>query len=283
MRTDTFTTEPIISLLHRQSVASLIEISAALGSPSHRTVCRKLAKAGCRSSYSHCGRYYTLDELACYDEHGLWHHNGIHFSTAGSLMQTAQVLVSKAPAGRFAAELTSMVGVDTQDVLRKLVADNRLHRTQIDGCFLYCTTDGVEQRKQLRARQILRSGGLPQLPDDRHVEVQLSAASATLFNLLDERQRRLFAGLESLRIGHGGDRRVADSFGLSPTTVASGRKQLLEGDFDPNRIRKPGGGRKAVEKKRLPHRIDHSDYGTRHGWMSGQRTVMDTSNHTNSC
>lgn len=76
-----------------------------------------------------------------------------------------------------------------------------------------------------------------------------------MFNLLDERQRRLFAGLESLRFGHGGDRKVAYVLGLSPTTVAAGRRQLLEGGLDPHRNRQVGGGRSKVEKKGT-HRVD---------------------------
>ena len=55
MRTSTFTTQPIFDLLRRQTVATLPEISEALGHPSHRTVCRRIAEAECRSSYSHCG------------------------------------------------------------------------------------------------------------------------------------------------------------------------------------------------------------------------------------
>ena len=38
-------------------------------------------------------------------------------------------------------------------------------------------------------------------------------------------------------------------FGMSVKAVAKGRQQLLSGEVDPARIRKPGGGRKSVEKK----------------------------------
>ena len=61
----------------------------------------------------------------------------------------------------------------------------------------------------------------------------------------EQRQRRLFAGFESLRLGHGGDRRVAESFGMSAKTVAKGRQQQLRGEVGPASIRKPGGERKS--------------------------------------
>ena len=55
--------------------------------------------------------------------------------------------------------------------------------------------------------------------------------------------------LESLRHGHGGDLRVAAAqLGMTPATVTKGRKQLLSGDFETDRVRKPGGGRKPLEK-----------------------------------
>jgi CubicO group peptidase (beta-lactamase class C family) len=55
--------------------------------------------------------------------------------------------------------------------------------------------------------------------------------------------------LESLKLGHGGDQRVAEFLGLNPHTAARGRQQLLAQDFEVNRIRKQGAGRKPVEKK----------------------------------
>ena len=69
-------------------------------------------------------------------------------------------------------------------------------------------------------------------------------------SLLDERQRRLYAGLESLKFGRGGDRRLAELLQLDPGTVARGRKQLLAQDVEWARVRKPGAGRKPVEEKR---------------------------------
>jgi hypothetical protein len=70
------------------------------------------------------------------------------------------------------------------------------------------------------------------------------------FSVLDEKQRRLYAGLESLKLGYGGDRRIADFLGMDPHTVAKGRDELLEQDLEIDRIRKAGGGRKRTEKKR---------------------------------
>jgi hypothetical protein len=68
--------------------------------------------------------------------------------------------------------------------------------------------------------------------------------------MLDERQRRLLAGLLAVRRGHGGILRVSEITGLSRTTVRRGIAELRRGiGSSQERIRRPGGGRKRLEKK----------------------------------
>ena len=70
--------------------------------------------------------------------------------------------------------------------------------------------------------------------------------------MLDERQRRLFAGLLAMRRGHGGIVTLAEITGLSRTTIRRGIVELRCGvGSATRRIRQPGGGRKTVEKKSL--------------------------------
>ena len=76
------------------------------------------------------------------------------------------------------------------------------------------------------------------------------AAQVLFYSLLDEQQRRLYAGLESLKRGHGGDRLLAETLGLDEATVARGRHQLLAGEIELQRVRQVGGGRPRAEKKR---------------------------------
>jgi hypothetical protein len=99
---------------------------------------------------------------------------------------------------------------------------------------------------------VLQSG--PQLASSPiaadQVPAEMKAAIVLFFSMLDEKQRRLYAGLESLKLGYGGDQRIAEFIGIDPHTVAKGRRELMEQDFELDRIRKAGGGRKPVEKKR---------------------------------
>jgi hypothetical protein len=79
---------------------------------------------------------------------------------------------------------------------------------------------------------------------------ELNAAIILFYSLLDEKQRRLYAGLESFRLGHGGDHKIAEFLGLDVHTVARGRRALFGGEVQREGIRKKGAGRRAVEKKR---------------------------------
>lgn len=68
---------------------------------------------------------------------------------------------------------------------------------------------------------------------------------------LTEQQRRLYAAVESKRIGHGGDRLVSLVLGLNVETIRRGRRELDRGlvDLPADRVRHSGAGRLPVEKK----------------------------------
>ncbi len=64
---------------------------------------------------------------------------------------------------------------------------------------------------------------------------------------LNERQRRLWAGAEALSHGRGGIAAVARATGISPLTVAKGKREVEAGEtIAEGRVRAPGGGRKAL-------------------------------------
>ena len=105
---------------------------------------------------------------------------------------------------------------------------------------------------------------------------ELRAAIVLFASLLDERQRRLFAGLEALKCGWGGDRRIARLLGIDPSTVASGRRQLVERDVELDRVRRAGGGRRPTEKNTGSHCLRPSLDGARDGRRPGQRLEVDT-------
>ena len=80
---------------------------------------------------------------------------------------------------------------------------------------------------------------------------EIQAAIILFYSTLNEKQRRHYAGSESVRLGYGGDRVISEFLGLDVHTVAKGRRELLSGEINADIIRKPGGGRKKTKKKFL--------------------------------
>ena len=66
---------------------------------------------------------------------------------------------------------------------------------------------------------------------------EAKAVVLLFLSTLNERQRRLYAGLESLKLGYGGDSYIADLFGMDPHTAARGRRDLQKGNWDTTRLR----------------------------------------------
>jgi hypothetical protein len=138
-----------------------------------------------------------------------------------------------------------------QDALHQLTQQHRVTREAVSGLYLYTAVDRTIQRGQLLTRRTVEA--LPTVPDPSLLAIsgeELKASILLFYSLLDEQQRRLYAGLESLKLGRGGDHQLANFFDLDPHTVARGRQQLLAQDVAVDRARRTGGGRKPVEKKR---------------------------------
>jgi len=261
MKKEQYPAERLARLLQTNKVASMDELKETLGTSVDMTVFRKLQELGYLTSYSHGGRYYTLSKIPEFNELGLWSFRSVWFSSHGTLVSTAEACVEASEAGYFSSELEALLHVSVKDALRSLVRDGRIARETISGKFLYCSVNTALKKEQLRARQIYESASmsapLPMVgPGIRVVPDELQAAIILFFSLLDEQQRRLYAGLESLKLGHGGDRKIAELLGLDVGTVARGRDQLLSRDVVVDRVRKAGAGRPALEKK---HRKSSSE------------------------
>lgn len=251
MRPPSFSSGSLRQLLLRRSIATLPDLKQALGTQVDLTVFRKLRELDYLTSYSHRGRFYTLRQIVRFDADGLWSHDLAWFSRHGTLLATAEAFVNRSPKGYFAEELAQALHVEVQDAVRQLVQQKRISRELVSGLYLYTSTDPATRQRQRLTRRSAQA--VPLIADTTRLEVsaeEVKAAIVLFYGLLDEQQRRLYAGLESLKLGHGGDSIVAEFLGLDPHTIARGRQQLLDQDAEFGRVRKSGGGRKPVEKKR---------------------------------
>ena len=243
MRPIRFAIQPLVDLFDRLRALTMPEMKAALGTEADLTVYRKLSALSYQTSYSHRDAFYTLQSIPRFDAQGLWGCRGACFSRHGTLLDTAAAVVDASGAGYFSAELEALLRVPVKDALRQLAQAGRVHRQNFQGLYLYLVKERTRRQEQWAARQA-------QQPGIDSGEEEFRAARVLFYSLLNEQQRRLYAGLESFKLGHGGDRQLAQALGLKEETVARGRRELIAGELQRGRVRRTGGGRPRAEKKR---------------------------------
>jgi len=228
MKTKAFSFEPLLSVFKKQKIATISELKEALGSNCSMTVFRKLRELKYITSCSHSGKFYSLNRIAKFDHMGLWIFNSVLFSHYGTLGETLKALIEKSNNGYTAAELEEFLGVKPNGPLVELIGKKEIKREKISGIYVYFSKDIAIKNQQ----EIVRKGSMERLgstsvaPDVLLNEIK--ASIILFYSMLDEKQRRLYAGLESLKVGHGGDRRIAEILFWNDKTVAKGRKELLD-------------------------------------------------------
>lgn len=143
----------VLKKLFTQSpIAVLEQMQRALGT-SGRTVLRILSKLGYLTSYSHAGRFYTLQSIPTFDFRGLWFHGQVRFSSHGTLRATIVFLVKQAQAGYTHEELQFIVGLRVHDTLHSLVEAAKIGREEVDGVFVYVDAEPQHAATQLAQRR----------------------------------------------------------------------------------------------------------------------------------
>ena len=257
MRTKTYDVSSIKQFLTKHKIATMADLQTVLGTDVKMTVIRKLKELSYRTSYSHRGKYYTLNDIANFNSRGLWSFEPALFSKYGTLLETAKAFINNSEAGFSTRELEGLLHIEVKESVLNLYRKKEIHRIKISGKYIYFSSDPKTQKRQflLRKDQDTKSVLQPDGLESDLLAHELKAAIILFFTMLDEKQRRIYAGLESLKIGYGGDKQIANLFGIDPHTVAKGRSELLTKDFIQDKIRKKGGGRISIEKKSRNHNL----------------------------
>lgn len=238
----------LLVMFRDKKIATMEELKVLLGTNANMTVFRKLKELSYLSSYSHKGKYYTLYDVVDFNAQGLWQFKSVWFSQYGNLLKTVHNFINLSEMGYSANELEVDLHVEVRRPLLQLTETKVIYREKVSGIYIYVSNDPIIRKRQLLLRKDLSSisTGNMEIVTLTH---EIKAAIFLFYSILDEKQRRLYAGLEALKIGHGGDRKIAEILGLDVHTVARGRKELFESDVDPHTVRKKGAGRKSIKKK----------------------------------
>ena len=102
-------------------------------------------------SYTHNGKWYTLDSIPAFDRHGIWVYEEIAFSRHGDMIKTIAHLLDKSPRGLSARELSEILHHPCQAVLTHLHKAERVERVRGAQAFVYLSSDASTRRRQRKA------------------------------------------------------------------------------------------------------------------------------------
>ena len=231
----------LVDSFYENFLLTIEDLKSILQTTSRMTVFRKLKQLPYKTSYSHCGKYYTLDPIANYDNNGIWAYNQIYFSKFGTLKNTVLHHIDKSIIGFTCYELEEFLRIPVHNTVLDLWKNSKINREQIAKEYIYLSVEKGDTQFDLRKQYITSENSM--------VTKETTDEYLALFmSLLNEKQQRLFAGYESMKLGYGGDEKISQKTGLNVKTVSRGRKELLSKNIDIDRIRKKGAGRPSLKK-----------------------------------
>ena len=150
MPADSNPRQHLVSLFAQQPCWMIEPLAAELGYsvPSAR---RFLGETGYYSSFTHNGRWYTLRSIPRFGRDGLWFHDLIGFSRAGSLTSTLIYLVTRSPAGMTAEQLGAKLRGRCHSVLVQLYRRGKLQRRRLGRSHVYLAAEPPIQARQRQA------------------------------------------------------------------------------------------------------------------------------------
>ncbi len=230
----------LVNSFHHYFVLTMENLKIILQTTSRMTVFRKLKHLPYKTSYSHCGKYYTIDSIANYDNNGIWSYNQIYFSEYGTLKNTVLHSIEKSSGGFTSSELEEFLKVPVYNTVLDLWKNRKIRREQIAKKYVYLSAKEGDTQFDLRKQDTIKNNMFAKDVSDEYLTLFMS--------LLNEKQKRLFAGYESIKIGYRGDKIISQKTGLNIKTVSRGRKEMLNEDIDIEKIRKAGAGRPSLKK-----------------------------------
>lgn len=142
-------------IFHTHRVMDIQSLREQLGNRSPRSIFRDLASEGYSTSYTHSGKYYTLEHIPRFDLDGLWFYQDIGFSKYGTLKNTLIQLVDCAEIGKTHDELKKQLRVRVHNTLLDLVHGTKISRSRIEHIYVYVSTDEHRANQQIQRRRSL--------------------------------------------------------------------------------------------------------------------------------
>jgi len=146
----------VVRSFKKEKVVTVVQLANWL-SCSIVTARRRLKAWRAYTSYNRNGRYYTLPEIAKFDDIGLWRYQGAFFSKHGNLKQTLIYLVTHSVQGLSGAELGEILGLQPRSFLSHFRDHPAIYRENLMGHWIWFAADPKTQEQQIQARLAQKS------------------------------------------------------------------------------------------------------------------------------
>lgn len=143
----------LIQLFKKNLILDMNSIQKSFPNRSRCSIFRDLHEIGYISSYNKAGCYYTLKIIPQFDTDGIWRHEGVFFSSHGSLKETVKHMVDISAAGHTHPELQQTLGLRVHNTLLDLVSVKAIVREMFEGLYVYTHNNPEIKLRQLDERQ----------------------------------------------------------------------------------------------------------------------------------
>ena len=145
--------EKVERLFNKSKIVTIEDLKSVLSTNFSKTVFRYLKEIGYLSSYNYAGKFYTIHQVAKFDEYGLWHHETASFSKFGSLKSTLYVMITGTHDGYTHWELKQLLRCRVQNTLNELIKNNSISRELVNGLFVYANAEMEKAEIQIARRK----------------------------------------------------------------------------------------------------------------------------------
>jgi predicted transcriptional regulator len=152
----------ILQLIKIHKCLTLEDLCTSLNYSS-RSAQRLLKKVGYFSSFTHNGKWYTLQNIPEFNHNGLWFYQGIGFSQWRDLNATICHLIDNSVEGLMASDLSITLSTSCPPVLNRLYKANKIDRVKTHRGFVYLSIDRTIKRRQVAL--IAKAHGLQRSSD----------------------------------------------------------------------------------------------------------------------
>lgn len=114
------------TLFLKKKTLNMNQLFKTLNTTSRTTAFRYLKELKHLTSYTHNGKYYTLPEIAQFDQDGFWYYGDIGFSCYGTLMNTLTHVITMSKSGKTNSELEKHFRTRVQNSLQNLLKTNKI-------------------------------------------------------------------------------------------------------------------------------------------------------------